>query len=493
MASSLLGRITVALAVFGVALTRPGLSDAQPRSVHASGTTRPASPLIGVWREIGYGRIISIGETGFDQYHETSILCYRDPDNVNAPLDSRYKLFDLSEDRTTLTLYFHDLGRATTQFQNNQRFERIPTLPEPCVPSLADSQYEQPLFIFDLFWQTFADHYAFFAERNLDWRRVREEFRPRVRADMSADELFGLLSEILGPLNDGHVNLYLGQRRRFNAGKNSLLPLLRREFDLQKPPQDFGAFVSDWAGSLKEAASAFVGGRIRKAANGTIWWGDVDDQIGYINIYLLTNFIENATWSNRTHQLDVVDCAFDEIFAAFSNKRTILLDLTHNQGGFDAASDLIAGRFADRARHALTLQPFGTDESKAERITVVPSTRPRFTKPVFVMTSEVTVSAGEGLVAMLRVFPHVTHIGQPTRGYLSGILNKPLPASFSVSVTSQVIRTPEGVSYEARGIPPEIPVNVFPPDDISGGYPKALRTAAALIRTKLSQLPRAGR
>jgi carboxyl-terminal processing protease len=488
-----LGRITAALAVFGVALTGPAPSDAQPRPVHASGSTRPANPLIGVWREIGYGRMLSIGEAGFDQYHETSILCYRDPNEVNARLDSRYALFDLSENGTTLTLYFHDLGRATTQFQNHQRFERIPSLPERCVPSLAGEPYERPSFIFDLFWQTFAEHYAFFAERNLDWRRMREQFRPRVRADMPADELFGVFSEMLGSLNDGHVNLYLGPGRRFNAGRNSLLPLLRRSFDLQKPPQDFGAFVSGWARGLKDAASTFVGGRIRKAANDTIWWGDVDEQIGYINIYQLTNFVENATWSNRAHQLEVVDGAFDEIFAAFRDKRAILLDLTHNQGGFDAASDLIASRFADRARHALTVQPFGTDESKAERITVVPSARTRFTKPVFVMTSEVTVSAGEGLVAMLSVFPHVTHIGQPTRGYLSGILNKPLPASFSVSVTSQVIRTPEGIAYEARGIPPEIPVDVFPPDDIFGGYPKALRTAAALIRTRLSQTPGAER
>jgi len=102
------------------------------------------------------------------------------------------------------------------------------------------------------------------------------------------------------------------------------------------------------------------------------------------------------------------------------------------------------------------------------------------------MTSEVTVSAGEGLVAMLRAFPHVTHLGQRTRGYLSGILNKPLPASLAVSVASQVIRTPDGQSYEARGIPPEVALEVFPADDIAGGYAKSLRTAADLIRARLA-------
>jgi carboxyl-terminal processing protease len=484
--------VSLALTILAVALANEQVST-PPRPVHGAGTSRPASSLVGTWREIGYGRVVAIGEKGFDLYHETKILCYRDEGVVDAPLDSRYSLYDLSPDGATLTLYFHDLGKSTRHFQNHQRFERMPSLPAGCVPSLKRPEFERPAFIFDLFWQTFADHYAFFDERGVDWKRIREDFRPRVRAEMTSSELFELFSEMLRPLNDGHVNVYLAQDRRFSPGRNSVLPILRREFDRRKPPQAFEAFVAEWASSLKTAASTFVKGEIRKAANDTIWWGDIDDDIGYINIYLLTNFTKNATWSNRAQQLAVVDDAFEEILVAFRHKRAILLDLTHNQGGFDAASDLIASRFADQARHVLTVRAFGMTSSKAETITVEPSVRTRFTKPVFVMTSEVTVSAGEGLVAMLRAFPHVTHLGQRTRGYLSGILNKPLPASLAVSVTSQIIRTPDGDSYEARGIPPEVAVDVFPPDDILGGYPKSLRTAADLIRAELAKATSTGR
>ena len=222
-----------------------------------------------------------------------------------------------------------------------------------------------------------------------------------------------------------------------------------------------------------------------KVANDTVWWGHVDGDIGYINIYALNGFTPDATWSNRGEQLKLLDDALEEIFVAFRQKRAILLDLTHNQGGFDAASDLIASRFADQTRHALTIEMFGVPTTQAERVLVVPSTRARFTRPVFVLTSEVTVSAGEGLVAMLRAFPHVTHVGQPTRGYLSGILNKPLPASLAASVTSQIIRTADGASYEAHGIPPQVRVEVFPPTDVLGGYPRALQTTVDLIRTRL--------
>jgi carboxyl-terminal processing protease len=484
MSFAWLAKTSVAVAA-AMALSGSQSVGSLPRPVLDSASNKAASPLRGVWREIGSGRILDIGENGFSLYHETRILCYGDESVVDAPLGSRYSLYDLSADGTALTLYFHDLGKSTRHFQIHERFERLPSLPAGCVPSLKDARFERPEFVFDLFWQTFADHYAFFDERRVDWDRIRADFRPRVRADMTSSELFGLFSDMLEPLNDGHVNLYLGQQRQFSPGANSLIPALRREFDRLKPANDFAAFVGQWVDSQKEAASAFVEGDIRKAANDTIWWGHVDEEIGYVNIYSLTGFLQNATWSNRPQQLAVVDDAFEDILVAFRDKRAVLLDLTHNQGGFDAASDLVASRFADRARDVLTIQPHGTPTSKVETVTVVPSERTRFIKPVFVLTSEVTVSAGEGLVMMLRAFPHVTHLGQRTRGYVSGILNKPLPASLAVSVTSQVIRTATGESFEARGVPPHVPVEVFPRDNVLGGYPLALQKAADLIRAAI--------
>ena len=83
--------------------------------------------------------------------------------------------------------------------------------------------------------------------------------------------------------------------------------------------------------------------------------------------------------------------------------------------------------------------------------------------------------------------PARDHIGQRTRGYLSGILNKPLPASLSVSVTSQVISTPGGEVYEGVGIPPQVAVDVFPADNIFGGYPLALQKAVDLIRATIAR------
>lgn len=47
-------------------------------------------------------------------------------------------------------------------------------------------------------------------------------------------------------------------------------------------------------------------------------------------------------------------------------------------------------------------------------------------RPVFVLTSDVTVSAAGTLLLSLRALPNVTHLGATTRGALSDVLTKPL-------------------------------------------------------------------
>lgn len=443
--------------------------------------------LTGVWQQTGYGRLIVVHDKGYDLYHTTKLLCYRDPTGANLPLDDRYSSYQLGVSGDDLTLYFHDLGENTTRLQNFERFTKLPELPAGCVDSLADSKYRDPLFVFDLFWETFREQYAFFEQRQMDWDAIRMMYRPRVTSSMSPEDLFAMFKEILEPLNDGHVHLYLDTKEHFQAGDNLVSQRLRDAFASQNEVKEYSVYVSNWARGLKDTvASGFLEGPVHRAANDQIWWGSVNDQIGYINVYLLTNFIKDGGWTSRAEQLKLLDEAFDEIFEAFADKSAILLDLSHNQGGFDAASDLIASRFADRTRHVLTIQPLGVPLEKSERVFVTPSSRSRFTKPVYLLTSPVTVSAGEGLTAMLKAFPHVTHIGETTRGYLSGILNKPLPSGLAISISNQRIMSPDGFSFEVEGVYPDIPINVFATGDLHSSYRAALDETVELILNSLS-------
>ena len=60
---------------------------------------------------------------------------------------------------------------------------------------------------FDCLWETVDTRYCFFAEKDVDWQEVRDRYRPRVIEGITQTELFGLCSEMLAELRDGHVNL----------------------------------------------------------------------------------------------------------------------------------------------------------------------------------------------------------------------------------------------------------------------------------------------
>ncbi len=69
--------------------------------------------------------------------------------------------------------------------------------------------------IFEEFWNTFDESYAVFDERGVDWDDQYAGFRPSVNAGTSDDELFAILSQMVEPLDDGHVTVTAPDRQVF--------------------------------------------------------------------------------------------------------------------------------------------------------------------------------------------------------------------------------------------------------------------------------------
>ncbi|MFB3070255.1 MAG: S41 family peptidase, partial [Gemmatimonadales bacterium] len=74
----------------------------------------------------------------------------------------------------------------------------------------------------------------------------------------------------------------------------------------------------------------------------------------------------------------------------------------------------------------------------------------------------------------MRALPHVTQVGRATRGALSDEINKPLPNGWLMQISAEEYRDSSGILYEARGIPPDWHLNVFPSDDLFGNPTAAL-------------------
>ncbi|HBL32800.1 MAG TPA: peptidase S41, partial [Porphyromonadaceae bacterium] len=60
---------------------------------------------------------------------------------------------------------------------------------------------------FDALWNILDRNYCFFEYKQIDWDSIYAEYSVRITDDMNNYELFDLLGNMLGELEDGHVNL----------------------------------------------------------------------------------------------------------------------------------------------------------------------------------------------------------------------------------------------------------------------------------------------
>ena len=80
----------------------------------------------------------------------------------------------------------------------------VPACTEPLTYS---GDVDDPYRNFDMLARVVGDRYCFFKQKGIDWDGVIEEYRAKVTEDMNPVELFGLMSQMLDTLKDGHVNL----------------------------------------------------------------------------------------------------------------------------------------------------------------------------------------------------------------------------------------------------------------------------------------------
>ncbi|MBX2815422.1 MAG: hypothetical protein KTR24_05485, partial [Saprospiraceae bacterium] len=70
-----------------------------------------------------------------------------------------------------------------------------------------EDQPNDPVANFEYLWQNFEERYALFDFKGINWNQVYTDYRPRISDQMSGDQLFEIMSEMLNLLKDGHTNL----------------------------------------------------------------------------------------------------------------------------------------------------------------------------------------------------------------------------------------------------------------------------------------------
>lgn len=443
----------------------------------ASDTWQPWQPidsdattarLTGVWQNEALGHIARVSETGTEVFHDLGPVCMADTGVVPAFALAR---FGANPDRVRFAYY--DYRETPALLQNPLEYTRRSALPDACQDQAGFE--EMPLIeLFDLITDLFERHYAFFDERRVDWTETRARFGPLAAEVTSEEALFDLLEKMLTPLNDGHLNL-TWETRAFNAGRPKLLDVLGEAWEATDQAMTRGAFVGDWSRTVQRSVHGILNeGTHQTAAEGALEWGIIGGNVGYVRINRFNGFLKDAP--SRQAELAALRQMLTEMSADLEATDRLILDVSHNGGGNDAAAMTVVQHFLDRPRHVLTYAVSGTPD----RVVELAPTRITAQKPILLLTSEVTASAAEAFVLMMRALPHVEHVGMTTRGSISSLLPKPLPRGFQVTLSYQQVLDADGNLYEAKGIPPTRPLPLFADDTLFTGYAAMI---AALAET----------
>jgi carboxyl-terminal processing protease len=429
--------------------------------------TDTAPTLNGVWLSRGYGRLAVIEEETVYVYDYTEISCIEMETFTLEELGE----FTFSNDGNTIA---HVLPGQITEYQ----YDRLDEMPEVCDEPISDPL--DPVYNFDVFWQTFKEQYAFFDKWGVNWDDIRAEYRPRV----DSDNLFEILTKTLESVEDHHVNLVSEDGLFFNAGALELqrnLPFVKAAHEEQSEIEDFDEFLEMTAFvHLGGVYESYFGDDLKTAANDQFIWGEVSDDIGYLSLLSMEDYCDEC---DGEAIVDIAQDAMDEILSDFEGKSGLIFDLRFNGGGLDGVSMAIASRFIEDPVMAFQKRAVDGDGFTDNQVFNIapPKNRGRFGGEVVFLISPYTVSAGEVFLLPMLHRPNTTLVGQTTAGSYSDALFKMLPNGWIFSLSNEIYEDEDGVCYEGAGIAPDETIPVLSSGDLETGEDSLVERAITLL------------
>ncbi len=282
-----------------------------------------------------------------------------------------------------------------------------------------------PEALFENFWQSFNDDYAAFEERNIDWNNVYNQYRPRVNAETSEIELYNVLSEMIKPINDGHVALMAMPHGSIDANNY------------------FREKTDDALFSLELVRSNYLHPDYKMLPDKYVY-GKIDSHnIAYI-------FFD-------VFRADAV--MLDAMLKDYPDVNGYIVDLRHNGGGDVSYSFSFLGRFITGDTYFLrskTKNGKGPNDYTSWYNWHLTPSGSLIKKPLILLTDRYTVSAAERMVMAARALPNTLVVGDTTNGTFGTKISRELANGWFYSYSIQKVEMFDGKNYEGIGLPPDV-------------------------------------
>ena len=261
-----------------------------------------------------------------------------------------------------------------------------------------EEQPDTPEGNFEALWKIMDEHYCFFDYKNVDWNSVYNIYKVRARGDISREQLFEVLTDMLSELRDGHVNLYSA----FDYGR------------YWRWHEDYPTNFSDTLQRRYLGTDYHIAGGLK--------YKILDDNIGYVYYESFSNGIGEGN--------------LDEVIQHFMFCQGMIFDIRGNGGGTVTNVDKIAARFCnEKTLVGYSQHKTGkghNDFSDLEPIYIGPSSNLRWQKPVVLLTNREVFSAANEFTQYMRCMPQVIQVGDQTGGGSGMPFTATLPNGWTV-------------------------------------------------------------
>ncbi|WP_436515501.1 S41 family peptidase [Ekhidna sp. To15] len=333
------------------------------------------------------------------------------------------------------------------------------------------AQSNKPVETFEACWNLFDESYASFEEKGIDWHAAYREYKPQVNENTTDRELFIIITNMLKPLGDAHVNLIAKNiDTAFSADRYSRVKEVIRPLDGRKKPYIEGMMDQTLYDNGFEEVKKL--GPVYK--DDTLFTYTRTQDLGYLRFFRSFSKLAKMVGPSLDSQLD-------QIFGYFNGVESIIIDVRFNMGGDDAFSQKIAGRFVEEKKVGFKKQTrrkheFGSIKEKY----IKPEGEP-FLGKVILLTNDQTFSAADVLALMMASVQNATIIGEPSNGSYSDLYGKKLPNGWRVTLSNQRYYSTDMKNYEGKGTSVDIEVQTTL-QDINSKSDSVLEAAIAFSK-----------
>lgn len=296
---------------------------------------------------------------------------------------------------------------------------------------------DNPRGNFEALWKIVDEHYCFFdykkEQYGLDWNAIYDKYSRQIADDMTDNQLFEVLGNMLGELKDGHVNMYSS----WDVARNW-------SWHENYPSNLSDTLINRYLGTDYRISS---GMRYRI----------LDDNIGYIRLQSFASAMGEGN--------------LDEILYYLMPCNALIIDIRDNGGGLITSAEQLAARFTNTPLHVGYMQHKTgrghSDFSSMQEQRLKPSKGIRWQKRVAILTNRSVYSAANEFVKYMRCCPNVVQIGDRTGGGAGMPYSSELPIGWSIRFSACPMYDKDGNSTEF-GIAPDYDVQLSQTDLLRG-------------------------